>query len=229
MIIGVAVLGLVIPAIGLRLFNPHRARNVKLVELSEPSIARRIAMLRIAHPEIIKTDRLDRHPVYIAWCLAILIFGVVVQYFELPYAQNGAARLGTQQTLGVSLLLGGAFLLSGSVMGLRWGRWSILGRVSCNTTSSTLGDDVRYPYVFGWWGMVSQAISMGFYQYTVAESVGYYRVLTTYGGIFSILNIPLAIVMIGIFIGRVRSYSNEREALIDEAMAIMAAEDRHEA
>lgn len=229
MIIIVVTFGIVIPTVGLWLFNPHRARSLKIMETaSGPAVSRRIALLRIAHPEIVKTDRLDRHPVYITWCLAIVLFGISVQFFELPYSQNGADKLGTQHTLGISLLLGGGFLLIGSLMGAKIGRWRIMSGVHDNVVSSSLGDDIRAPYIFGWWGMVSQAISMGFYQYTVTETVGFHRVLTTYGGIFSVLNIPLAVFMIAIFIGRLRSYATERQLLIHEAIAVMAAEDRHE-
>lgn len=220
------IIAIVFPTVGLWLFSPTRARHVKHVEAMSELVTVQISQLRISHPEIIRLDRLDRHPAYLGYFATVLAFGCTVLFVEIPYKENGAEALGTQQTLGVSLLLAAGMCLSGSTLGLHaFGR--CIGRSVCNNAvSSRLGDDIRIPYVLAWWGLLSTIIAEGFYAYTVVAVAGVHRLLTTFGGLGTITFSFMAMAMIPMFILRIRRYVTEREILIDEALAIMAAEDR---
>lgn len=219
------VVAIVFPAVGLWLFSPARARGVKQVEEISKQVTVQISQLHISHPEIIRLDRLDRHPAYLAYFVNVLAFGCTVLFVEIPYRANGAESLGTQYTLGVSLLLAACMALSGSALGLHaFGR--CIGQGICNNiVSSTLGDDIRVPYVLAWWGLLSTIIAEGFYAYTVVASVGLRRLLTTFGGLGTVTFSFMALLMIPMFIIRIRRYVAQREILINEARAIIAAED----
>lgn len=227
MVIVALILLVAFPAVGLYLFSPLRARSLKHVEYFREDILLQahVQHLRLAHPEIIKTTRLDRHPAYLWLQVVLLAFGVAVIYVEAPYSTLGAEALGTRAALGGSLILGGAMSLSGTLLGARIGRWCLWPRVCSNVVSGTLGDDIRVPYVLGWWGALSTILSSVFYIYTVVELVGWLKFLITLGGITSFGVIGINAMMIPMFILRLRRYMTERQELIEEAYALMASED----
>lgn len=216
---------IICPAIGLWLFSRSRAANVKQIEAISEQITLQIARLHIPVTQTRRGERLDRHPAYLAYFVNVLAFGCSVLFVEVPYKEEGAETLGTQHTLGISLLLAACMALGGSTLGLHaFGR--CIGRSVCdNETTSKLGDDIRIPYVLAWWGLLSTIIAEFFYAYTVVSVAGVHRLLTTFGGLGTITFSIMAIVMIPMFILRIRQYIADRDILIDDALAIIAAED----
>lgn len=216
----------VAPVLALLFYSPERARAVKHAEVFDvTTVIRQADYLRLRHPEIVKTQRLDRHDSYIWFNLALLAFGWVVMFVEVPYSNLGSAALGTQETLGISLLLGSTLTLVGSLLGLRVGRWRIAPSVCNNSVSIILGDDIRVPYVLAWGGLFSTSISMAFYGYTVIASAGVARMGNTLGGIAAIGIGGMCLTLVPKFIARIRKYVSARDVLIAEALAIMAQED----
>lgn len=209
----------VAPVLALLFYSPERALAVRHAEaIDETTVVRQADYLRMRHPEIVKTQRLDRHDSYIWFNLVLLVFGWIVIFVEVPYSNLGSAALGTQQTLGISLLLGSALTLTGSVLGLRAGKLCVARSVCKNPLAVMLGDDIRVPYVLAWGGLFSTIISMAFYSYTVIKSAGAERMVTTLGGLAAIAITGMCLTLIPKFIIRIRRYVTARDVLITEAL-----------
>lgn len=216
----------VAPLIGLYTFSRQRAEHVRRTEDYADPIVHRVEHVRLALPEIVRITREDRHPAYLAVNAGLFIYGWVVIFVRVPYASAGAAADDHQYALGISLLIGTVLTLSGAVMGKRFGRWSIGPRkIADNVSSSTLGDDIRVPYVLGWWGLVSTLISIGFYAFTVTTTVGPERLVTSMGGLMALMTALMCVVMVPLFISRIRRYISQRASLIAEAKTIIAMQD----
>jgi hypothetical protein len=218
-LIGVALLLLAgIPVFGLISFSRERAEAVRLAEEQSTAVVEQINHLRFRHPEIIKAPRLDRHDTYIWVNAALGLYGLVVMFVTVPYSNLGSQSLGTQQSLGGSLLLGSVLTLTGSLLGCRIGKWRIGGIISQNLVSQMLGDDVRVPYALAWCGLLSTAVSMGFYSYTVASSAGPARLFNTLGGLVCICIGLSCLTLVPKFILGSRHYVRARAGLLEEAL-----------
>lgn len=216
---------IVAPLIGLYTFSRQRAETVAFTEIEDP-LAHHVTHVRLAHPEIVRTTRIDRHPAYCTINISLFTYGWIVLLGRVPYASFGTEALNTQHALGASLIIGAVLTLSGSLMGKHVGRWHIgPRRVYDNLTASKLGDDIRLPYVLGWWGLVSMLISIGFYDYTVITAVGLERLVSSLGGILGTGVAIMCITMVPIYISAIRAYINERTSLVAEARTIIAIED----
>jgi hypothetical protein len=218
---------IVFPAVGLYLYSPGRARMVRHAEAfdEQQSVIEHIAYIRLRHPEIVKWERLDRHPAYVWMNLGLAAFGAVVTFVEVPYSNVGGDNLGTRATLAGTLLLGSLPALLGALLGKRFGRLIIGRKVSEHPASAMLGDDIRAPYVLAWVGLASTFISMGFYAYTVKAAAGWERLFTTFGGIICVAIAATCLFLIPEFVKRIRAYFTARDTVLTEAYAIMADED----
>lgn len=215
------------PAWGLYKWTPRRAQLLRRLEIFEDrdAVIAHIAYIRVRHPEIVRLERLDRHPAYVWMNVLLLIYGLVTFFGAAPYAAFGGEALDTRATLAGSLLLGSSAALIGTLMGKQLGPIWIRRSVIDNDTSAMLGDDVRVPYVLAWVGLASTTISMAFYGYTVIATVGTLRLLTTLGGIAAIGFTAICLTLIPSFIHRIRTYVTARDTVLTEAFAIMDEQD----
>lgn len=221
---------LVGPALGLYFWNPERTRAVRHIENfdEQQAVIAHIAYIRLRHPEIVKGERLDRHPAYLWGNLTMFAYGCVVAFVEVPYSNLGSETLGTRETLAGSLLLGSGAALIGSLMGKSFGGSAFASWVVDHDSAAMLGDDIRVPYVLAWCGLASTAISMGFYGYTVIATAGVPRLLTTLGGIAAVGFASMCMTLIPLFVSRIRNFVSARDVVRAEAYAIMAEQDSKE-
>ncbi len=219
---------IVFPALGLYLYSPRRARFVRHVELIEDqqAVVSHIAYIQLKHPDIVKVERLDRHPAYILMNVGLMYYGWVTSFYIPSYSNLGADTMSTRLTLAFSLLFGASITLIGSLLGAKIFGHVIGRKIGDNNVSAMLGDDIRAPYALGWVGMSSTFISMVFYGYTTVKAVDAERLLTTYGGIQSIIVCITCLILIWHFIKRIRTYLRASNTVLTEAYAIMAEEDR---
>lgn len=225
--VGMALLALLLlviaPVLGLIFYSPARAAAVRQAEQLAPLVTVQVAYLRMRHADMAR-DRLDRHVCYVWLHLIIGIYGFIVLFVRLPASNLGSAALGTKHALAWSLIVGAAFTLIGSILGthkrIRIGRW-VYQHLFCEI----LGDDIRVPYTFGWCGMLSTAMSMGFYIYTVGESAGYDRIITSLGGLTSIAVLGMCVIMVPQFVSRMTQYVQARDMLSEEALTRIIEEN----
>lgn len=218
---------IVFPALGLYLYSPRRARLVRHAEAVDErqAVVAHISYIRLKHPDIVKVERLDRHPAYVLMNVGLMYYGWVTSFVIPSYANMSSADMGTRLTLAFSLLFGASITLIGSLLGGRIFGHVIGPKISDNDVSAMLGDDIRVPYALGWLGMSSTFISMAFYGYTTVRAVDAERLLTTYGGIQSIVICIICLIMVRQFVKRIQIYLRARNTILTEAYAIMAEED----
>lgn len=208
------------PVFGLVFFSTDRARSVKVAEGTEQAVAQELSQVVIYHPEIIRRHRLDRHQSYVWIHVGLWLYGWGVLLSPAPSSNLSGLSWGTQQALGLCVLVGSTLALVGLVLGARVGRLRIAGKVSRNIMSPMLGDDIRLPYTLACTGLFSILVSMGFYDYTLI-STALDKLLGTLGGGLS-ASIGLMCIGLGIeFIARIRAYSRAREKLLAEAHSRM--------
>lgn len=219
-VLGLALVALVgFPIYGLLTYSEEKAAAIRRAEAHAQDVAAQVPYLRERHPEIVKRDRLDRNDFYVFVQAAMFVYGWVVLFVDVPYGNLGAGALGTQHSLGGSLVGGSAMCLVGSLLGTHVGGLCIGGPVCRNVWSVLLGDDVRVPYVLAWCGLTSSAGAMVLYGYTVAASAGPMRLATTFGGLLCI-GIGLAcLTSVPKFFRAGRRYIAERAVFEAEARA----------
>lgn len=204
------------PVLGLVFFSSDRARSVKVAEDNEQAVATELSQVVIYHPEIIKRHRLDRHQSYVWIHVGLWLYGWGVLLSPAPSSNLSGLSWGTQQALGLCVLVGSTLALIGLVLGARVGRLRIAGKVSRNIMSPMLGDDIRLPYTLACTGLFSILISMGFYDYTLISTAPD-KLLGTLGGGLSGA-IGLMCISLGIeFIQRIRAYTRAYDKLLTEA------------
>lgn len=206
------------PLLGAILFSSDRARRVKIAEGQTDVVVEQIQRLRIKHPEIGRRPRLDRHDSYVWLHVGLWLYGWGVILAPAPNSYLAALSWSTQQALGLCLLLGSTLALTGLMLGLRVGRWRIARRVHTNVVSTVLGDDIRLPYMLGWAGLLSIAVSMWFYAITIITFA--YPLGSAISAAIGCMCLTLAYR----FAGQIRRYSRDREHLVAEAVAHL--EDR---
>jgi hypothetical protein len=165
----IAVIALVmIPLWGYRKFNPKRARQVKFAEQDDVAIIvqKRVVALAVHHPEIVKQNRFDRHPFYVAPHVGVFSYAVCV--FSGATVTNNVAVLSplTRVTMATCFIVGACFVLAGTLGGAKIGRWTIGRRVVDHPTSPLLGDDITLPYWLGILGLCCVTVSMAIYSST---------------------------------------------------------------
>lgn len=204
------------PVLGLVLFNSDRARSVKIAEDDDPEPPAQSDQVVIYYPEIVKRYRLDRHQSYVWIHVGLWLYGWGVLLSPAPSSNLSGLSWGTQQALGLCVLVGSTLALVGLVLGARVGRWRIAGKVSRNIMSPMLGDDIRLPYTLACTGLFSILVSMGFYDYTLISTAPD-KLLGTLGGGLSGA-IGLMCISLGIeFIQRIRAYTRAYDKLLTEA------------
>jgi hypothetical protein len=219
LLIGLAIaLAVAGPVLGLVTFSPERAEAVRRAEAQPQAVVEQIATLRILHPEMVKHDRLDRHDFYVFVNIGLWMYGWGVLLAPSPNSNLSTLSWDTQQLLGMCMIVGASLSLIGSALGLRIGPVRFARRVSDNLLSDLLGDDLRAPYVLGWCGLLSTAVSLWVYGFTIWQTASS-RLLGTLGGGLSAM-IGLACITLGVrFIARSHRYSHDRDELLAEAWA----------
>jgi hypothetical protein len=157
----------VIPIVGVIAFRPQRARNLRQAERqTEKVVLQNIVELAVAHPEIVKQKRFDRHPFYVAPHVGVFAYAVCV--FSGATVTNNVAALSslTRATMATCFIVGAMFVLAGCLLGTRVGRWRIGRRVVDHPTAPLLGDDVTLPYWLGMAGLLCVTVSMAIYSST---------------------------------------------------------------
>jgi hypothetical protein len=157
----------VIPILGVVAFRPQRARNVKHAERqTERVVQQHIVELGVRHPEIVKKKRFDRHPFYVAPHVGVFSYAVCV-FSGAPLTNNVAVLSSlTRMTMAVCFTVGATFVLMGTLMGSRLGKWRIGRRVVDHPTAPLLGDDITLPYWLGMAGLSCVTVSMAIYSST---------------------------------------------------------------
>lgn len=158
---------IVIPLAGIVAFRPQRARNLKHAErTTEHIVLEDIVELAVRHPEIVKQNRFDRHPFYVAPHVGVFAYAVCV--FSGASVTNNVAALSalTRVTMASCFIVGATFVLAGSLMGVRVGKWTFRRRVRDHPTAPLLGDDITVPYWLGMAGLLCVSMSMGIYSST---------------------------------------------------------------
>lgn len=203
------------PVLGLVFFSSDRARSVKDAE-DAGADELQIEQVVIYHPEIIRRHRLDRHQSYVWIHVGLWLYGCGVLLSPSPSSNLAGLSWGTQQALGLCVLVGSTLALVGLSLGGRVGRLRIAPRVSRNIMSPMLGDDVRLPYTLAVTGLFSIFVSMGFYDWTII-STSPDKLLGTLGGGISG---AIGLMCIGLsveFIARIRAYMRAYDNLLTEA------------
>lgn len=208
------------PLLGLVLFRPDRARDVKRIELERATtvLIEQASYFRLLHPEMVHSDRLDRNDPYVWLHVGLWMYGLGTLLSPAPNANIAAIDWATQKMLGACLLFGSSIALSGVMLGLGHGRMHIARRISRNPLSELLGDDIRVPYLLGFCGLVSVAVSMVFYAVTIYVTSAS-RLLGTLGGGLSMAIGGMCVTLGVRLLYRIRHYSKSRNLLIAEADA----------
>lgn len=201
-------------AIGLLGFNPVTATAIRSAEAEAPMILEEVRRIHIRSPDRFRHDRLDRHPFYIGSAVAMWGYSWCI-FFGSPVTSNVASLPGvTRMTIATCFIIGSTLVLSGSAMGIRVGRWTLLKGIHDNMTSSMLADDIRLPYTFNIAGLIAIGVSSGIYSWTSFGST-----LGSLGGWLTGVGIatPSAILITMLFV-RIRRYDRARTTLINEAV-----------
>lgn len=213
---GVAILFLiVIPTWGAVKFQPHRARNVKYAERDTVVvIEKHVADVRLLHPEIVSTGRIDRHPFYLLPHLGVFGYACCV-FAGAPLTSNVTALgLQTRYTMATCFLVGATLVLTASALGMKVGRWRVMRRINDHITGDILGDDITLPYWLGAAGLFAVAVSMGIYASTSFKST-----TGSLGGWLTGTLAAACAITIVMLISRIRAFTKHNDTLISEAIA----------
>lgn len=200
--------------IGVFGFSPEKAQNIRAAEARMPIAMEEVRRIHIRSPDRFRHDRLDRHPFYI--CLHVAVFCYAICIFAGAPITSNLATLNhqTKMTMASCFIIGSALVLSGSAMGIRIGRWTLLDSIRDNMTSPMLADDIRLPYLFGCAGAFGTGTSMAIYASTSFRS--------TWGSLGGWMTALAAVACVWLFAQlflRIRRYGRARTALIDRAVA----------
>lgn len=200
--------------IGVFGFSPEKAQNIRAAEAKMPIAMEEVRRIHIRSPDRFRHDRLDRHPFYI--CLHVAVFCYAICIFAGAPITSNLATLNqqTKMTMASCFIIGAALVLSGSAMGIKIGRWTVLTSIRDNITSPMLADDIRLPYLFGCAGAFAIGTSMAIYATTSFRST-----LGSLGGWMTALAAIGCTWLFGQYFFRIRRYDRARTALIDRAVA----------
>lgn len=208
------------PVLGLAFFSSDRARSVRYAESTEQDVAHQLSQVVIYHPEIVRRYRLDRHQSYIWIHIGLWLYAWGVLLSPGPNSNLAALSWGTQQSLGLCLLVGSSLALVGASLGLRVGGLRIAPRVNRNIMSPMLGDDIRLPYTLACPGLLAIFVSMAFYVQTlIANSES--KLLGVLFGALSAAIAAMCLTLAVAFVRRIRSYTKARDKLLAEALTRM--------
>lgn len=207
---------LVIPIWGAIKFNPTRARGVKYAErLSDTVVEQYITYSAPTYYRTYtKTDRLDRHPYYLAphvaaWCYAICIFDGATLTSNVQILSES-----TRDTMAACFLIGSSMVLIAATFGTSIGRFKIIPKVRNHLTAAVLGDDVTLPYWVSGAGVFSVSVSWAIYSITSFSST-----TGSLGGWLTACLSAAAIIQLPMLYYRIRKFTREDKTLITEAVA----------
>lgn len=224
----VMALGIVIVtfALGLFSFSPSRAHAaIELENLSPDDVVVVTVPLMTMPPYrrqrgSLGGKRLDRHDSYVWLMGGLLLYSIGAVLTAAPNSNLSALSYSTQIVLGLVLMFGTLMTLIGTAMGGKVFRWRFFNRVHNNLTSGLLGDDIRIPYILNWFGLLSIAVCMSFYAWTIiATSTS--RLLGTLGGGLSLAIIGMCLTLGVRLILTIIRYIRVREDLLAEAVSRM--------
>lgn len=216
-IIALAALSVLVggPIWGALKFSRSGAEHVRHAEVRDAkTLQHHVVQVLRAHPEIVRTCREDRHPWYLLIHSGMLFYAICI--FSGADLTNNVKSLGDAPrfTMGTCFLVGSVLVLSGAVLGTRWGRVWIMPSVHHHVTSEVLGDDIELPYRLGMAGMGATGTSSFIY---AATSFG--STTGSLGGWLTAMAFTSCLVTIPWFYGRIRTFVRNDALLIAEAKA----------
>jgi hypothetical protein len=201
-------------AIGIFGFSPEKAQAIRSAEDNFPTVIEEIRAIHIAKPERFRHERLDRHPAYLSLHFAVLAYAVCTLCGATPTSNIAALSVPARMIMATCFLIGSTLVLLGALMGARFGEtFTILKGIHDNITSARLGNDVRLPYTFSCSGLMSIAVAMAIYASTSFNST-----LGSLGGWMTGCSVIMCVVLICMFVDRIRRYSRTRALLIGQAI-----------
>lgn len=203
---------IVFPVAGVVLFRPQRARRVKYAESQSENVVRQhITELAVIHPEIVKWQRIDRHPYFIAPHIGV--FGYACCLFLGATVTSNVAEMSvvTRYTMGVCFIIGSTLVLTASTLGVQVGRWTIAPRVRHHATAPLLGDDISLPYRLACAGLFAVCVSMAIYSWNSFQST-----TGSLGGWLTGLLAIFAVVTAPMLFRRIREFERNEAMLLAE-------------
>jgi hypothetical protein len=197
--------------------------NVRAAEVEDNAnvVVEEIRQLRIGPPNILKTDRVDRHWSYTCYTLALWCYGWSVFVGASPTGNLANLDWFQQKAFAGAILIGASLVTFGSLMGQRIGRWRITPWIANNLTSPRIKDDVRMPYAFAITGLFILSCAMAVFGVSSVGRNGFGAL----GGWISWWTIVMAGLMSIQMVRRVRTYQRARKTVI--ADAVEELERRH--
>lgn len=204
-----------VPLLGLYLYSPRRARQVKIVETSDAKVSARISYLRAHYRSLHhRLYRLDRGYHYIGLHVGVFCYAICL-LAGAPVTSNVASLSESSRlTLSACFVLGAILVLIGAAMGMRFGDRVFRYTVRYNDVEPLLGEDIRLPYTFGAAGMFSMCISLGIYAWTSFQST-----LGSLGGWLTLAFAAVSAAMLVLFVAKIRKYTADRRELEGRALA----------
>lgn len=213
---GLAIVFLVvIPVWGAVKFKPHRARYVKYAEAATAVvIEKHVADVRLLHPEIVSTGRIDRHWFYVLPHIGVFAYAICV--FTGAQLTSNVTALGSQTryTMATCFLVGSVLVLAGATLGARVGRRRIVPSIHDHITAEVLGDDITLPYWLACAGLFATSVAAAIYSWTSFGS--------TTGSLGGWLTGTMAFACWGTIAGLVsrnQAFATHNALLISEAIA----------
>lgn len=209
-----AVVGIL--SVGAITYKPHRALNVKYAEaMVDRVVPEQIIQLAPTHPEIVKTERLDRHPFYLLIHAGVFAYAICIFSGAEPTSNVVALGPATRLTMATCFVIGASLIILGGAMGMRIGRTRrFMGHVHNHLTSAVLGDDVTLPYRVGSAGMFAVCVSMTIYAATSFQST-----TGSLGGWMTLMCALACVVLLPMLYRRVLVFERNESTLIVAAMA----------
>jgi hypothetical protein len=215
----IAITVIVVLTWGTAGFSSNRARNVKYAERVKIIQEQDVAEIHLAHPEIVKHTRLDRHIWFLVPHLCVLFYTFcILSGAELT---SNVIALGdsARYTMATGFLVGVLLVLCGAAMGSKIFGWTVKFDVSDHITAKWLGDDIVLPYRIEMAGMGAMSVSSSLYSFTsfgsTSGSLGGW--LTGGIAVASILSIMQWSNAIGLFQKWDHTLISEAEARLEEA------------
>jgi hypothetical protein len=162
--IGAVILGgIIVLSHGVRNFRPQLARNVKYAEQTMFVDEKKVDAVRLAHPEIVKVVRLDRHPWFVV--PHVMVLGYSISVFLGAKLTSNVLILGDQAryTMATCFFVSSLLVLTGATLGSRVGKWTVKRDVAEHLTAKWLGDDIVLPYRIEMAGMSAGIVSSTIY------------------------------------------------------------------
>lgn len=210
------------PALGVVRFNRRVAEHVRAAEVQDRrAFQQHVVQVVLAHPDIVRTCREDRHPWYLLTHVGVLAYAVSLFAGCQLTAPIAAMGNSTRITLGIGFMVGSALVLAGAALGAQIGRLTIMPSVHDHLTSDVIGDDIVLPYRIAMAGMSATATSALIY-----ADVSFGDTISELGEYLTAAIVASCCITIPWFWSRVRTFSRNDALLIAEARERLARSGR---